>query len=350
MMPCPLPIDWLEYLEGAHSEELISHLPECRPCQLLVEELRRERRPPLRPSRVPDVGSWRHWCEIKEQSAAFGEIWWTIGLPKSLETAMTRVPVLVLSNVWHEKGSSWCEVAPLSTDFERATSLDLILRWSETDMEVPWRVLLRYQTIAELCDLDTRMGKLTEEGHAVVQDALAGLLSMERFGSPIEGDDDPRVELPEPLDNAIRELGRTYACILEPDNNEASPNCLLTFELRRFRRPAVEPESLSLAAESAVGDEDTWWVAEIPNKGRFGGRVEHRFGEDELLFQIEDIIEEEAGLSSRAWLTFWSRRLPEPVTSQQFLPGVDRCVLLGRDLAVLPREITRLELRLLDEG
>ena len=42
MMRCPLPIDWLEYLEGTGSSDLALHLSECRPCQILLDRLRQE--------------------------------------------------------------------------------------------------------------------------------------------------------------------------------------------------------------------------------------------------------------------------------------------------------------------
>jgi hypothetical protein len=39
-MRCPLPIDWLDYLEGAASDALTIHLGKCQPCQRLVADLK----------------------------------------------------------------------------------------------------------------------------------------------------------------------------------------------------------------------------------------------------------------------------------------------------------------------
>jgi hypothetical protein len=349
-MRCPLPIDWLEYLEGAHSEELASHLPGCLPCQLLVEELRREGRPQLRLSRLPKSEAWPRWIEAEPASPAFGDIRWTGDSLRTTSTLVTRVQVLVMSDVWEEKGGSWCEVVPLLTDIENATSLDLVLVRSENTMEVPWRVPLRHQTIANIGDLGARIGCLTEPGRAIVQKLLEGYAPEERFGSPIEGPDDLRVRLTEEVGSVIRRLGQPYSLILEPADVQTTPPRVLSFELRPFMVSEPATGALELAADSAVKEEEHEWVAEIPNRGALKGRVEYRYAEDELLFVIEQVAETEMGLHSPAWIALWSRRLSEPVTSAQFVPSVGGRVSIGRDLGVLPREISRLELRLSDEG
>src|SRR5438067_9089735 len=131
MMNCPLPIDWIEYLEGAVSDEFTTHLPKCRPCQLLVEVLRREKRPRL--SRATFVESWPRWTEARDAAPAFGGIWWTSSeSPEAQISIGFRIVVLVVSDVWQEHGRLWCEVVPLSTNVEDATSLDVVLLPSDT--------------------------------------------------------------------------------------------------------------------------------------------------------------------------------------------------------------------------
>src|SRR5882672_12140013 len=146
MMRCPLPIDWLEYLEGAGSSDLASHLLKCLPCQILVDELRRDERPSFRSANLPPADSWPHWTEVKEPAPRFGDIWWTVSSVES-GRELPRIPVLVFSDTWREKGHSWCELVPLSSDVENATSLDLVMLRSDTDMNVPWCAFLRNQTI-----------------------------------------------------------------------------------------------------------------------------------------------------------------------------------------------------------
>jgi hypothetical protein len=348
-MRCPLPIDWLEYLEGAHSDELAAHLPKCLPCQLLVEELRREGRPQLRPSGLPKPDAWPHWRETEPTSVAFGEIRWA-PVSSTATSTVGRVPVLVLSDTWEEKGNTWCEIVPLLTDIENATSLDIVLHRTETDLEIPWRVPLRGQTIANVRALGVTIGCLTEPGRKTVHAALEGRAPQERFGTPIEGPDDARARLPEQTDSIIRLLGRAYALSTEAESAQAQKPRVLSFELRRLVVPRSQTGGLQLAAESSVKEEEYEWFVEIPSRGSLKGRIDYRYADDELLFVIEDVVEIEIGLHSPAQIMLWSQRLSKPVISEQFVPKIGDQVLLGRDLGVLPREISRLEVRLSDEG
>ncbi len=347
-MRCPLPIDWLECLEGASSDELAAHLTECLPCRLLVEELRREARPQLQSSRLPRPDAWPHWREIERSSVAFGEIRWASG--PSTAITVGRVPVLVLSDIWEEKGNTWCEIVPLLTDIENATSLDIVLHRNETDLEIPWRVPLRGQTIANVRALGAPIGCLLERGRKIVGLALEGRAPQERFGTPIEGPDDARVRLPEQIDSIIRLLGRAYALSTDVESLLQIPKPrVLSFDLRRLVVQRSQARGLQLAAESTVKEEEYEWFVEIPSRGSLKGRIEYRYADDELLFVVEDLVEIETGLHSPAQIMLWSQRLSKPVISEQFVPKIGDQVLLGRDLGVLPREVGRLEVRLSDE-
>ncbi len=300
-MRCPLPIDWLEYLEGASSDELAAHLTECLPCRLLVEELRREARPQLQSSRLPRPDAWPHWREIEQSSVAFGEIRWASGP-------------------------------------------------STTDLEIPWRVPLRGQTIANVRALGAPIGCLLEGGRKIVGLALEGRAPQERFGTPIEGPDDARVRLPEQIDSIIRLLGRAYALSTDVESLLQIPKPrVLSFDLRRLVVQRSQARGLQLAAESTVKEEEYEWFVEIPSRGSLKGRIEYRYADDELLFVVEDLVEIETGLHSPAQIMLWSQRLSKPVISEQFVPKIGDQVLLGRDLGVLPREVGRLEVRLSDE-
>src|SRR5712664_4034558 len=123
-MRCPLPIDWLEYLESdGGTKELTAHLPECQPCRLLVDELRRDaaNREPLRLSNPPAT-QWPRWPESVMEVATYGEIWWSARMPNGER----RIPLLIVSDPWSEHGDSWYQVIPMSTDVENATALDLL--------------------------------------------------------------------------------------------------------------------------------------------------------------------------------------------------------------------------------
>jgi hypothetical protein len=350
MMRCPLPIDWLEYLEGAHSDELAAHLPTCLPCQVLVEELQREGRPQLRPARLPKPDIWPHWREAEQTPVAFGEIRWTTASLPTTRTPVSRVSVLVLSNLWEEKGCLWCDVVPVSTDIENSTSLDLTLRRSDTNMGIPLRVLFRYQTVADARHLDHSIGSLTQEGGAVVRDALMGRASDERFGSPIESSDDPRVAIPEELGHTLRIIGQRYAQTIEAEDASAPFGRILTFEMRRASlKRASAAQTLSLAASTDTEQEKNYWVVEIPERGHIEGRVDHRYAADELLFVISEVLEEKLGLGMTAWISAWVEGHETLVRSEPFRPVVNRQVLIGRGLGVFPPEILRMQLRLVDE-
>ena len=349
MMRCPLPIDWLEYLEGTASEALFLHLQECRPCRLLVEELRRESHSPeLIASGVPQPESWPRWRETRPLSPAFGEIWWSTQFREPDSDPTGRVLLLILSDPWTEKSRSWVEVVPLATDIENATSLDLVLTRGDTDMNVPWRVLFRYQTIVERDEIDSRIGDLTATGRVIIKDALTGRASEERFGSPISGAEDSRIQPPQWMQESIRLLGRAYARMLE-ENEAHSPARVVSFTMRPTVRFTDVAQNLSFAAASTV-EEYRSWVVEIPEKGRLRGRIEHRFLDDELLFVIEEVVEEPLDLPSTARITFWSDRLQAPVTSPPFRPAVGEQVTLGDGYGIVPGDISRLELRVPDES
>jgi hypothetical protein len=347
-MRCPLPIDWLEYLEGASSDELEAHLTECLPCRLLVEELRREARPQLQLSRLSRPDAWPHWRETEQTSVTFGEIRLAPG-PSTATNTLGRVPVLVLSDTWEEKGNTWCEVVPLLTDIENATSLDIVLHRNDTDLEVPWRVPLRGQTIANVRALGAPIGCLIESGRKIVERALEGRAPQERYGTPIEGPDDARVRLPQQIDSIIRLLGRAYALSTDVESLQTQKPRVLSFDLRRLVVPRSQTRGLQLAAESTVKEEEYEWFVEIPSRGSLKGRIEYRYADDEILFVVENVVEIETGLHSPVQIILWSQRLSKPIISELFVPKIGDQVLLGRDLGVLPREVGRLEVRLSDE-
>ena len=157
-MQCPLPIDWIEYVEGAASDVLTHHLKECGVCRLLVDELRQHRREQLIKPRIPIGQKWPAWPESRPAQPSFGELWWISSSLISGGVANTRLLLVVLSEAWEECGDRWCDVAPVTSDIENATALDLVLRRQENSLSVPLRVLFRYQTVANINDLQSRVG------------------------------------------------------------------------------------------------------------------------------------------------------------------------------------------------
>lgn len=350
-MQCPLPIDWLEYIEGTKSEELACHLQECVPCQLLIDELRQHSRAELDSSKYPKSESWPRWKESRPPFPRFGEIWWTSDSLKTRDLAIVRLLVAIVSEAWEERGKSWCDVVPLMSDIENATSLDLVLSRESNTLRVPWRMLLRYQTVMEVNDLGFRVGSMTSEGATVIQQALKGQSKCDWFGSQIENSNDPRLYLAEDLIDAIKVLGEKYAYALEENEITKPSKEILMFPMHCSRRsiPSAQRE-LSLAAASTPTHETNYWSVHIPKRGSIEGRIFHRYQEDELLFVVDALDEEQIGWKTTVWIVVWFVGEKEPTTSQPFEPFLRKEVLLSRDLGIFPNEINRLELKVVNEG
>jgi len=345
-MQCPFPIDWLEFAEGASSEALESHLHECLPCQILVAKLRAEHRPVLRAKKTTSTVEWPQWGESREEFPKMGDVWWTRLAPGGGKSRAIRLLVLVVSDPWKEKAESWCDVIPLKSDVENATSLDLLLFPSDTDLNVPWRALLRHQTVVSSRDLSARVGTITVCGLGILQKALEGEAPEERFGPSIEDAEDLRLRNEEDFDNALRDIGRSYAVTMESDEGIPESPRVLQFPFHRVQMPQRGMGSLQLAADSAVKEEKFEWAVDLPDRGSIQGRIDYHYLEDKIVFVVENVVEAELGLHSGAHFILWSERLSAPVVSEEFIPISSKTVLLGQDLGVLPKEVSRLELRL----
>ncbi len=256
-----------------------------------------------------------------------------------------RIPLLIVSDPWQEHGNSWYEVVPLSIDVEGATELDLVLLAADTDLGIPWRALVRHQTIVRRQDLGARIGTLTDAGRSLTDGVMAGRVPEERFGVPIGDAYDDRLGFPEDMERVIRLLGRPFAEASERAPSEAVRARVLVYEFKPTQRP-LETRQMKLAADSAVGEQVWAWTVEIPRRVRIGGRIEHQPFKDELSFAIDDVAYEERGLQLITWILVWSDRLAEPIESEPFVPETGRRVLLAHDRAIVPGEITRMQLRL----
>lgn len=344
-MHCPLPVDWLEYLEGEQPSELSLHLASCLSCRLLVDELQRAERVDLSSGIYPGAASWPRWSTSKTVTPSMGDIYLSNGYEHIMEDAGPLVMLLVISNTWHENERMWCEVLPLSTDFENATSLDFLLSRSATTLDVPFRVSLRYQTTAEASTLLTRIAALTDEGRTVLHDVLEGRASLDVFGSTLEGPHDLRWQLPHDTATVVRRLGERYAATLESD----PPPDQRTTAIFMFKRSSVQPSSrepLSLAAATSAPMEEHRWSVDLAPDGRISGRVEHDVSTDILFFVIEEIeVPNDTTLEGRqVAITLWSQNLTGPVTSERFLPSKGRRISIAQGLDVLRAQIDRLEL------
>lgn len=189
---CPLPIDWLDLLEGRPSIAAYPHLAECRSCAQTVEAIQnvpqgRDLGQP--PAANADATHHAALGQTNDAEAAgtpsTGDVYWLDDIDHAL-------PVLVLG-VQDFDGIPAADIAPAWLDVEAAAAGDLLLKSEDTTSGRPWRVVLRLQTVVPLTALAGRLARSTPVGLNAVQDALAGSVSTTRTGSPLESPNDPRL-------------------------------------------------------------------------------------------------------------------------------------------------------------
>jgi transcriptional regulator with XRE-family HTH domain len=219
-MECPLPINWLDWLEDPSDPLLAEHLERCPSCQTLVALLRRDHLDLSGPQ--PPTVSGVTFEESAGAAPDAGELWVTT----PADIGGDRALVLVLDDLHEEFDRVWYEVAAADTTIERATELDLVLQPAETNVRSPLRLRFDVQGYVAEADLLQRAGALTEAGRTVVDAALHGSVDESRWGLPIEGPYDER--------------------LIQPDHNAAVVQQLQI--LYRVRAAAADDAELTLAS------------------------------------------------------------------------------------------------------
>jgi transcriptional regulator with XRE-family HTH domain len=103
-------------------------------------------------------------------------------------------------------------------------------------------------------------------------------------------------------------------------------------------------EDLKLAAHSTEDRNLSRWSLALSEGGYVGGTLEHDFRHDELTFVIDEVKGPKTK-STHIALAAWSNRLVEPIVSQAFVPSVGARISVAKGHAILPRDISKLELR-----
>ena len=208
---CPLPIDWLNFIEDQDDPELERHLESCLSCQALVTALKDE-------AAGDEFGDWLSRVDLsaaitfqpkKIERASFGELVLSASSYSDGDISyegLDRVVFVVLDSGEQRSGHDWFRVAPADTDVENATSTDLVLRPSETELATPWRVLFAHQAVLQAAQLEASIGALTDAGKETLRRALTGELGDERFGVTLEGPSDPRLVAEKPIEELMRTL------------------------------------------------------------------------------------------------------------------------------------------------
>lgn len=312
-LTCPLPIDWLDFIETGEPSALAEHLASCRSCEELVSA--------LRSAEGEKLGSWQadmdfskavRWRPESALTWSFGDL--ALSAPSFMDDAISyadlnRLLFVVLDDGVEQDGRVWHRAAPVETDVEIAGETDLILAANETMLGVPLRMILGFQTTLDAGQLNERVSTLTAAGRDLLQATIQGETGDERFGVALRGPDDMRVEADHAIEGLLRTLrapffARADTEVEEADDHETQETeagelvalhsaADAFFDTTRFdlTLQAIETEELALAAATAAAATKVL-VAEL--KAEFGaltGLLLYTMPDDTLRFIVKDIFE-----------------------------------------------------------
>ena len=239
--PCPLPVDWLDYLSGTGDDELATHLVGCRSCRALVASLEQEMVIPDDWSAAFAGRTDATWSEERPARAEQREFWFSapsftmtyhaadvasgdlITRTFSYED-VDRVLLLVVSHSDDDHINGWHDVVPVLSDIERASDTDLLIGVDHNTLGTSLRALFAHQYKVTRDQLDARVGTLTADGADLLNAALAGTVPDECWGIPLEGPDDERARLDDELEEALLRLRTPWALALgDPETVAGAP-------------------------------------------------------------------------------------------------------------------------------
>jgi hypothetical protein len=229
-MDCPLPIDWLDYLEGREVDDavgLAAHLADCRRCQALVAELSQQSTGiELTPYTGAALARAPKWVEEERPEIAVGQIWLTVGVGSGKTwTALRQLALVVAAR--EEFDQTWFSVAPLTTETELATNSDLLLDAEDTTLGVPLAAQFRLQTPLAREQLESCLGQATERGQELVTATLAGTLANEHFGAALTRANDRRLRRLEQTRELMAQLAIVYGeALTRAEETEAAAEAL----------------------------------------------------------------------------------------------------------------------------
>jgi hypothetical protein len=327
MSICPLPVDWLDYLDGERPD-LKAHLDDCLACEAIAASLRSQPVNSLVNSYVDT--SWVQdyfgrteavWNEDRPAAPAAAEFWFsssdfTFAAPTNTVSTwpsysyegVDRLLLLVVSNPNTNHDMQWLDVVPVLSDVERAGETDVLFNAYENSLGAPWRALFAHQCKVAREQLDTRVGSLGEAGQIVLTAAFAGELDERRWGPPLQHPGDPRAFLDADLEEGLARLRTPWLLMTEmaedgseqaggphlvpaysvTEEAEAHPDNLFSL------RPLFEsPRELALAAASSSAPLKELWVLDSPRL-KLKGKLHVDFATGLLSFVVMSVQPKEA--------------------------------------------------------
>lgn len=342
---CPLPIDWLDYLEGEMPGEAENHLRDCPSCRQVLSLLREQTGNMPSLAWAKDLASLEGARLVEESvpNPAPAELWLSAG-EWTFHDAEYRPPerslVLVLSDALEETGNySWYDVAPVRTDVEEALPTDLLLNANESNLDCSLRVVLAFECKVERRQLESRVGSLADVD--IVVSALSDNGSSWRWGNPLESQEDPRLWWETDFLETMSSLrGPWLQCLdrakqASEDSPPPAEAEILTFVPKEWVEPVDERE---LVAASSRERKTRWEMesADLQMAGSFGVDWE----QERLFFSIHRY---RTNRPLRLRLLVYLRGSEEPEESEEFEPAQGRCVFWN--LTRTPAEVDRLGAR-----
>jgi len=343
---CPLPVEWLSFVEGQPDAPSGSHLDECLACREFVELLKEEADSPKttesRWLEALDLSQSRPWVESHPGHWSFGDVWLSASSYESKGYQyrdLDRLPMLILGEAPSTDGFKWLEVAPMWVDSEHAGQTDLVLESGHTTLGSPFRVMFSLQTVVAWDQLDSLVGKLTSSGATLMTAAIAGALDESHFGIPLSEPDEWRLA----ADRSIREITSVLAGFyaMRSEANVDAVNDLAADVAPRTHRTVemeiqqvVSGRSLALAASMGGGDVE-YRVVLKTGRQVLEAQLKQEFTQDTLFIIIESLRQIDAPVR---FITN-AERLQHPVITPWHSVRVGDSVTLGTGLGVLPAEV-----------
>lgn len=349
-MRCPLPIDWLDFIETGEPDALAAHLEECASCQTLVESLR---------GGADELGNWLSKVDLTQavvwrprpiKSTGFGQLVLNATSYAGEDADYADVPRLlfiVIDDGRRIGDRRWFTVVPADTDVENASSTDLLLTAEETSLGVPLRVIFSMQTSVAEEQLDEEVATLTPGGAEVVRQALAAHLDEARYGLPLAGPDDERLAVDREIEEVVRQLRTPFfaAALEEGETEEAAAPAQVT-ALGERRQRALPLVFFDLNWLRVKGDQLAWAAKTEPEEtvvratlrtevGELEGQLHYEMWRDQLLF----LIERAEGFGNFSISLVLHTKASAEIESDPFIPRAGQEVEVG---AVFLDEIDKL--------
>jgi len=362
---CPVPVDWLDYLEGRSkfAAGLENHLAGCPACRVLLATLEAT---PIAALPNDWASSFRGrldgvWHEERPQTPARAEFWFSasryelpgeaalnngggFALPSFSYENMNRTLLLVIGDPEPQHGFDWVDVVPVLSDVERATETDYVFSATDSSLNAPWRAMFAHQTKVDRGQLDTRVGSLLGNGIEALHSVLDDNGDESRWGFPLEDIYDPRGYEAEDFEDCLRALRTPWLLVSEAASTAGTASNV--FVLRPpgpenptertsdksgqllWLQPRLAPPEM-VAAFAAASEERKPGLWELDASAfRLVGRLKLNKQTGFLAFSVCEV---ELRLASRLRLVV--RTAEAEYASEAFAPVLDTSVPIARGLA-----------------